>query len=64
MRIFATVFAIAALAAAPCALDSDPREPSLLAALVSGSGSATVAEKGAGLLQEAPHEEFADPFFD
>jgi hypothetical protein len=45
MRIFATVFAIAALAAAPCAWDSDPREPSLLAALVSGSGSATVAEK-------------------
>ncbi|NUS71253.1 MAG: hypothetical protein HOQ41_23095 [Ensifer adhaerens] len=64
MRIFATVFAIAALAAAPCAWDSDPGEPSLLAALVSGSGSATVAEKGAGLLQEAPHEELADPFFD
>lgn len=30
MRIFATVFAIAALAAAPCAWDSDPREPRFL----------------------------------
>lgn len=59
MRIFATIFDIAVLAAAPCAWDSDPREPSLLAALVSGSGSATGAEQAAGL----PHEELADPFF-
>ncbi|QRY65739.1 hypothetical protein JVX98_01170 (plasmid) [Ensifer sp. PDNC004] len=63
MRIFATIFAIAALATAPCAWDSDPREPSLLAALVSGSASATGAEQGAGLPQQAPHEELADPFF-
>lgn len=63
MRIFATIFAIAVLAAAPCAWDSDPREPSLLATLFSGSGSATVAEQAAGLSQEAPHGELADPFF-
>lgn len=63
MRIFATIFAIAVLAAAPCAWDSDPREPSLLAALVSGARPATVAEQTAGLVQEAPHEELADPFF-
>ncbi|MFK0274730.1 hypothetical protein ACIQUG_13690 [Ensifer sp. NPDC090286] len=63
MRIFATIFAIAVLAAAPCAWDSDPREPSLLAALVSGPGSATGAEQAAGLPQQAPHEELADPFF-
>lgn len=59
MRIFATIFAIVVLAAAPCAWDSDPREPSLLAALVSGSGSATGVEQAARL----PHEELADPFF-
>ncbi|MEY9536742.1 hypothetical protein [Sinorhizobium fredii] len=33
MRILVTTFAVFALAAAPCAWDSDPREPSALAAL-------------------------------
>lgn len=71
MRIFATAFAIAVLAAAPCAWDSDPGEPSLLAALVAGSTSATAtvrpqvaAIEDGGLLQEAPHEEHSSPFLD
>lgn len=67
MRIFATVFAIAVLAAAPCAWDSGPGEPSLVAALVTSSAGARpqmAANRVGGLLQEAPHEELADPFFD
>ncbi len=69
MRIVATVFAIAVLAAAPCAWDSSPGEPSLLAALVAGSATARVvpgpqvaANQGGGSLQEAPQAELADPF--
>ncbi|MEI3854550.1 MULTISPECIES: hypothetical protein [unclassified Ensifer] len=71
MRIFATVFAIVVIAAAPCAWDSGPGEPSLLAALVTSSASATVAARpqpaaieDGRLLPEAPHEEFANPLFD
>ncbi|KRD72013.1 hypothetical protein IB265_13405 [Ensifer sp. ENS10] len=71
MRIFATAFAIVVLAAAPCAWDSDPGEPSLLAALVAIPASATAAARpqpaaieDGGLLPEAPHEELANPFFD
>jgi hypothetical protein len=64
MRIFATAFAIVVLAAAPCAWDSDPGEPSLLAALVAIPASATAAIEDGGLLPEAPHEELANPFFD
>ncbi|WP_077964716.1 hypothetical protein [Ensifer adhaerens] len=69
MRIFATVFAIAVLAAAPCAWDSSPGEPSLLAALVAGSAATTfaaqpqvAANQGGGLPQEVPHEKPANPF--
>ncbi|WP_065374829.1 hypothetical protein [Ensifer adhaerens] len=71
MRIFATAFAIVVLAAAPCAWDSGPGEPSLLAALVTNTASGTAAARpqlaaieDGGLLPEAPHEEFANPLFD
>lgn len=37
MRTLVAVFAIAALAAAPCAWDSDPGEPGALAAIFAGS---------------------------
>ncbi|APG87717.1 hypothetical protein [Sinorhizobium americanum] len=39
MRIFAVAMAITALAVAPCAWDTDPRETSAIAALVGGPTS-------------------------
>ncbi|MEY9167675.1 hypothetical protein ABIE78_005794 [Sinorhizobium fredii] len=36
MRIFAMAIAIMALAVAPCAWDTDPREPSAIGALIGG----------------------------
>ncbi|OCO98465.1 MULTISPECIES: hypothetical protein [unclassified Ensifer] len=71
MRIFVTGFAVAALAAAPCAWDSDPREPSAIAALFSqpplSSGAAqsqAVTAQDDALLHEAPHEELTHPAID
>lgn len=68
MRIFIAGFAMAALAAAPCAWDSDPREPPAIAALFANSVSpsagteAPVAKQDAVFLDEALHEEAASAF--
>ncbi|MGV6876515.1 hypothetical protein ACUSIJ_28080 [Pseudochelatococcus sp. B33] len=40
MRMFVIALAVAALAALPCAWDSNPHEPSAIATLVAGLASA------------------------
>lgn len=52
MRTFIAAFAITALAATPCAWDSDPREPGPLAAIFASSVS-EVASGDASPSQEA-----------
>ncbi|HEV7306573.1 hypothetical protein [Ensifer sp.] len=65
MRNVIAAFAIAALAAAPCAWDSDPAEPGLLA-LLSGASSLTSREPSpvleAALPVDAPDIEPAGAF--
>ncbi|WEX90550.1 hypothetical protein PZN02_004099 [Sinorhizobium garamanticum] len=54
MRFFVLAVAILALAAAPCAWDSDPREPSAISALFGGPPP----WPGAGSLPEGPTPAF------
>lgn len=62
MRTFIAAFAIAALAATPCAWDSDPREPGALAAIFASSMSEVVSggaspSQDAAFPDEVLHEE-------
>ncbi|MEI2302138.1 hypothetical protein [Ensifer sp. MJa1] len=61
MRILITGFAVAALAVAPCAWDSDPREPSAIAALfgdrvLAAQSPGTIADQGGAFLEDTPNQ--------
>ncbi|HEV7318689.1 MAG TPA: hypothetical protein VGO04_08770 [Ensifer sp.] len=67
MRNVIAAFAIAALAAAPCAWGSDPGEPGLLAAIFAGSTSDVANNDASPALDtafpdEVLHTETADAF--
>lgn len=63
MRVFLTSVAVVALALAPCAWDSDPREPSAITWLFGGSQPSMDAISGSILQGEFLAREVAEPIF-